>query len=197
MSQSESPGASFVYPYAVSSDASALRAHDSGFQDSIFQKGNLLIFHKTANLPDFCVKSNVPTTSRLKRKLSWHHPLIYLLLFSPLIYIIVALIVNKKATVQLPLDQPFKTKRIRNMLIAWGIVFASFGCLVLAGLAEPQSKEASLGFVILFPILLLTGALVGLYGCRVVYANKIDNHFVFLKGTCEDFRNRFPEWPNP
>jgi hypothetical protein len=197
MSSSQSPEP-FINPYAVSSSAQLLGDPGRGFDDSIFQKGDLLIFHKTAHLPDFCLKSNAPTESRLKRKLTWHHPMIFLLvLLSPLIYIVVALIVSKKATIQIPLDQRFKRKRIRNMLIAWGIVFSSVGSLILAGIVEPQNKGLSVGFILLFPILLLVGALVGLYGCRVVYPKRIDNQFVFLKGTCAEFRSRFPEWPNP
>jgi len=150
MSSSHSPE-SFVNPYAVSSNAHSLDTPESGFHDAIFQRGDLLIFHKLARLPDFCLKSNVPTTQRLQRRLTWHHPLLYLLLISPL----------------------------------------------MAGTIETQSKGIALCFVILFPVLLLIGALVGLYGCRVVYPKKIDSHFVFLKGTCAEFRKRFPEWPNP
>jgi hypothetical protein len=196
MSSSHSPEP-FVNPYAVSSNAHSLDTPENGFHDAIFQRGDLLIFHKLARLPDFCLKSNVPTTQRLQRRLTWHHPLLYLLLISPLIYILVALLVSKAASIQIPLDERFKKKRIRNMLVAWGIVFASIGCLVMAGTIETQSKGIALCFVILFPVLLLIGALVGLYGCRVVYAKKIDRHFVFLKGTCAEFRKRFPEWPNP
>ena len=40
-----------------------------------------LIMSKDAQLPARCIKCNAPATgARLKKKLSWHHPAIYLLI---------------------------------------------------------------------------------------------------------------------
>ncbi len=92
------------------------------------------------------MKSNEPTESRLKRKLYWHHPLVYLfILVNLLIYAIIAIATRKSATIQLPLAERYKKRRILNMIIAWGFVLASIGCL-LAGLATPSSPIALLGF---------------------------------------------------
>ena len=59
----------------------------------------MLVLHKQAPLPDICLKSNLPATRRLKRNLQWHHPAVYLaLLVNLIVYVVVAMIVQKRAT---------------------------------------------------------------------------------------------------
>jgi hypothetical protein len=52
-------------------------AVDDALVNAIFRKNKLLVMNKRARLPDRCVKTNLPTTRRLKRNLAWHHPAIY------------------------------------------------------------------------------------------------------------------------
>ncbi len=167
----------------------------SDFSNAIYQGNGVLIVHKLAILPDRCVKTNQPTQERLKRSLYWHHPALYfLILFNLLIYAIVAMIVRKSAKYSIPLSAEYKSKRLRNMLIAWLTVIAGICCLIL-GIALADSYEPAALLIIFFPLLLLTGALIGIYGCRVVYAKKIDEHFVWMGGVCDEFRGQFPAWP--
>ena len=182
-----------INPYAVTTANPHMVPAD--YSNAIFQSGNLLILHKTAILPDRCVKSNEPTEHRLRRNLIWHHPLVYLvILVNLIIYVIVAMIVRKTAVLQIPLAKRYKSKRIRNMLIAWGMVFAGVGSLIIgAVISTPQ--QPAIPLFLLCPILLIGGALFGIFGCRVVYAKKIDDHFVWLAGTCDEFRAQFPSWP--
>ena len=165
------------------------------FQHAIYHHGRFLVMHKQAALPDRCLKSNVPTQDRLKRSLYWHHPLVYLvLLINIIVYAIVATIVRKTAVLHIPLAQKYKRLRRRNMLIAWLLVFAGIACLVFgAALSSPQNSGIAL--FILCPVLIITGALWGIFGCRVVYAKKIDDHFIWLGGVCDEFREQFPAWP--
>src|SRR6476660_2337793 len=80
----------------------------------LWRHGDMLVMHRLAPLPDICVKSNEPATRRLRRSLSWHHPAIFLLLLiSPLIYIIVALILRKSATLYIPLTDEWFARRRR------------------------------------------------------------------------------------
>ncbi len=154
--------------------------------------------HKQAFLPNRCIKSNVATEERLKRKLYWHHPALYLLLVANLlIYALVAAIVNKTAVIQVPLSAPYKKRRIRNMLIAWLSVIAGFGCMIIGVILADSRATATIAilFFMLFPALVLFGALFGLYGCRVIHAKKIDGQFVWLGGVSGEFRESFPNWP--
>src|SRR5438445_9109093 len=78
----------------------------------LWAQGDLLVMHKLAPLPDICLKSNLPSTRRLKRSLSWHHPGYYFfILLHILIYIIVALIVRKSATIYVPLTDEWFIRR--------------------------------------------------------------------------------------
>ena len=185
-------------PYAVSSNFPMGTSPNADYRNAIYQSNGLLVMHKQAVLPNRCIKSNEPTEERLKRSLNWHHPAFYLLiLFNLIVYAIVALIIRKSAVIQIPLSATFKKRRIRNMMIAWLSVLSGIVCLVLGlALADSRTTQTPAVFlIILFPVLLLFGALFGLFGCRVISAKKIDEHFVWMRGVSPAFRDSFPEWP--
>jgi len=165
-----------------------------GESNQIYRQGKLLVFPKNTTLPDRCIKSFEPTTSRLKRSLSWHHPAWYLLiLVNLLVFVIVAMCIRKTAVVYVPLADRFKKRRILCMLIAWSCILLSIACLI-GGIALGRSQLAP--FVLLLcPILIFAGALTGIFGCRVVYAKKIDDNSVWLHGVCEEFLSQYPEYP--
>ena len=72
-------------------------------------------------MPDRCVKCKAPATGfRLKRQLHWHHPAIYILvLVSILIYVIVVLIVRKKAVLHVGLCETHRTQRKWTIAGCW------------------------------------------------------------------------------
>ena len=184
-------------PYAVYNTHAPAPVQQTG---GIFQKGKLLIVHKQAVLPDRCIKSNEPTSERLKRKLMWHHPAVYLvILFNLLVYVIVSLIVRKTATFNIPLAARYKAARVRWMIIAWTMAFLSIALFIvgIATIDSPSATALSALCLIQFPFALITSILIGIFGCRVIYAKKIDDHYAWIGGTCEEFRRMFPEWPYP
>jgi hypothetical protein len=182
-------------PYAVySTSAPPIAVQPTG---GIFHKGDLLVVHKQAVLPDRCVKSNEPTSERLKRKLMWHHPALYfLILINLLVYALVALIVRKSATFDIPLAPRYKAARIKWMVIAWSMIFVSLALFILGiAMSEQNPNALSTICMIQFPFAIFTAAVMGIFGCRVVYAKKIDDQYAWIGGTCAEFRNSFPEWP--
>lgn len=163
--------------------------------DGIWRQGKLLVMHKTAQLPDRCVKSNQPTDRRLKRKLQWHHPAISLtILVALLVYIILAIIFTKKATIYIGLSDQWFAKRRWIILTAWLIVFASIA-MVVVGIAQfDQIPHA--GWLILAGLLLfLAGIIYGNFRARMVTPTRIDDHYVWLKGVCRNYLDELPEWP--
>src|SRR5262245_2510006 len=70
---------------------------------AIWREGNKLVMHKSATLPDRCIKCNAPTHgSSLLRRLSWYHPLSNLLAFAGvMVYLILVAILRKSAQVNL------------------------------------------------------------------------------------------------
>lgn len=156
----------------------------------VWRDASKLVMSKDALLPDRCVKCNAPTTGRLKRKLSWHHPAIYLIiLVALLIYVIVAMVVRKNATVEIGLCDEHRAKRRRNILITWVLVAIGVGGFALA-IASNDGTYFGFG------ALALLGALIfGLVGVRIVTPAKIDDRFVWLRGVNKEYLDELPMWP--
>src|SRR5262245_45640327 len=89
--------------------------------EGLWRQGNMLVMHKMATLPPICVKSGQAATQWLKRNLAWHPPWLFvLILVHILLYAVVALIIQKKATIQIGLTDEWMGRRRMRMLIAWG-----------------------------------------------------------------------------
>lgn len=195
MSTAPNPFTQQENPYAAPSQPAYPMQQPGNIQGGVWRRGDLLVMHKQATLPDRCVKTNAPTTRKLKRSLSWHHPALFLvLIISWPIYLILALVLRKTAKIYIGVTDKVANRRKRNMLIAWLLVLASFVSLATGiALSGPTNDSAAVIGIILFPILLLTGALWGLYGCRVVHPKRIDDQYVYLKGVCPEYLRQFPE----
>jgi GYF domain 2 len=153
----------------------------------IWRESDILVMTHSALLPDRCVKCNAVSQQRLKRKLSWHHPGVYLTIpLGVMIYVIVALMVRKTATIEIGLcDEHFK-KRKRDMLIGWLIFLIGIG--LIAGAFAIQS-----GWVGFSGVMCLLGALVySVVTVSVITPKRIDE-FVWLKGACPDYLATFPK----
>lgn len=166
--------------------------------EGLWRQGNTLVMHKMAPLPPICVKSNQHAKQWLKRNLQWHNPWVGLtVLISPLIYIIVALIVTKRATIHIGLSEEWFARRKTRMLIAWGIALAGFA---LGGfgiwIANQPGIEGPGVLLIVLALFQVIGALIyGQYACRLVYPSRIDDSYVWLKGVDAGFLDRLPAWP--
>ena len=163
--------------------------HPTHGMASIWRKNSTLVMTKQATLPGRCVKCNVYTEERLQRKLSWHHPALYLLIFvSILIYFIVALVVRKTATVDVGFCPEHLAARKKSLVITWALGLLSIGGIVLtAVLEDPNVIFVSIAF-------LIATVIYGIITLRVVAPEKIDDHLVWLKGVNADYLQEFPEW---
>ena len=152
------------------------------------EPGGVLVIEKGASLPDRCVKCNAPANGyRLRRKLTWHHPALALLvLVSALIYVIVAMVVRKSAEVDIGLCATHVAKRKTAILIAWGLGLG--GLLGLfAGVAADEGLVIAVGV-----LTSLVGIIWGIVGARVVFPKKIDDHYVWLKGVTPSYLGDLP-----
>ena len=156
----------------------------------VWRDGKTLVMSRDAQLPDRCVKCNAFTNGRLKRKFSWHHPALYLLLLVAwLVYLIVAMIVRKRATVEVGLCEEHRVQRRTYIWITWLLVLGGIAGFVLAIVAN-DGTPALIGF-----LLLLSAIIFGIVATRVTYPSKIDDRFVWLKGINADYLSHFPPWP--
>jgi hypothetical protein len=156
----------------------------------IWRDGLILVMEKEARLPDRCVKCDEPSAKkRLRRNLSWHHPALYALAISPLIYILVALLVRKTARIEVGLCDEHRRGRWQAIAITWVGALAG-GAIVVFGIGAEN------GWLLLAGIVLLVGILIyGLPKAQVVIPHRIDRQFVWLKQVHPDYLARFPDWP--
>ena len=156
----------------------------------VWRNSSTLVMSKDAQLPDRCVKCNAFTIGRLKRKLSWHHPAIYILIaVALLIYLIVAMVVRKRATVYLGLCEEHMAKRRTYIWITWLLALGGIAGFVIA-IAENNGVPALIGI-----LLFLTAIVFALITIRVASPSRIDDRFVWLKGINAEYLNQLPQWP--
>lgn len=157
--------------------------------NTVWRNNSVLVMTKQALLPNRCIKCNAPADEQLKRKLTWHHPALYLLaLASLLIYVVVAMVVRKTATVNVGLCEDHSSARRRNIAITWALGLASIAGFVVAAMLEDGT------FALLGVFLLLATAIYGIATLRVVVPTKIDDYCVWLKGVDANYLQQFPEW---
>jgi hypothetical protein len=157
---------------------------------SIWREGKKVVVLDGTRFPARCVKCNEPTnTPPLVRRLYWHTAWIYLLLFvSVLIYVVVAIIIRKRATVEYHLC-PAHLARRRNFVIGvWACLLLTIGCFVLA-IAESQSWLAGVAL-----LLLIVSLVLGMFGVRALATVKIDNGTVWMTGAGKAFLDSLPDW---
>jgi hypothetical protein len=178
----------------------AMVVEENPFARGLFRKGNQLVMHKRAALPDRCVKSNDPADGwRLRRNLSWHHPMIFILvLVSLLIYVIVALIVRKKATIYVGLSEPWFRIRRRAIAIGWGTALSGLAMIVLAAFLSDMWGPSGDWLVFVIPVavlMIIGGAIYGILRSQIVSPARITDDYVWLKGIHPAFLAELPEWP--
>jgi hypothetical protein len=166
----------------------------------LYRKGDQLVMHKNAYLPARCVKSNQPVEGRrLQRNLSWYHPLLYLaLLASPLVFIILAYVLRKQATVYLGLSEPWFCKRRLAILIAWmmGVLGVVIMVASIVIVSDPQGRTPWVGWGILLGIVvILAAAIYGSAASQMVRPVRITDDYIWLKGVHPDFLADLPPWP--
>jgi hypothetical protein len=182
-------------PYApsrASIEGAAVQPGRDGAGAAVWRDGDELVTLPGASMPDRCVKCNEPANAPTRaRKVFWHHPAIYLILFlNVIIYAIVAMVVRKKAIVNPGLCAEHKTRRQRAITFGWA---GFLGGLVLVYLGA----ASSFGFWgMVGGVVVMLGSIAGgiIFG-RIVYARAIDKSYVRLKGCGESFLNSLPPFP--
>jgi hypothetical protein len=154
----------------------------------IWRDGKTLVMQKTARLPDYCIKCGVPANgAHLRKKMSWHHPALALLVLAGiLIYLIVALVVRKSATIDISLCEDHLRKHRTAVIVSWLIFLAGVAFMALA-IAKESGGSALFGLLLLF-----ASAISAATWAKVVTVKKIDDYFVWLRGSDESFFAMLP-----
>src|SRR5262249_14097017 len=116
----------------------------------------LVLRHDTV-LPDRCVKCNSPANgSRLRRRLYWHPPLVYLLiLVNLLLYVIVVLVPHRRALIDMEICAAPRPRQIIITALCCSPIVGGVAMFVY-GIAYTRGAVSALGVIV--P---LVGAIVG------------------------------------
>ena len=190
----ETPNYSAVPEYGLPPDAYAPPRLPYGApfaEGGVWRDGNTLIMLKTTRLPDYCIKCGVAADgSHLTRKLSWHHPALYLLIFAGLlIYAIVALIVRKSARIDVSLCEDHIRKHRTAVGVGWLVFLAGVAFIVFA-IAQESGGSALFGIALVF-----ASAIYSTF-VKVVRVKKIDDYYVWLLGIDEGILATLPSVNN-
>lgn len=172
----------------------------AGFQDAdgyaieeVWRDGNRLVMAKTALLPGICVQTNQPTSERLRRRLYWHNPWLYVILLAgPLIFIIVALIARESADIKIGLCRERIVRRRWIIFGAWIGTLAGIALCITAGNA---GNEVAAVLAITGLLLFLGSMIGGLILARIVAPTKITSRHVWLKGVHPAYLAALPAFP--
>jgi hypothetical protein len=157
---------------------------------SAWRSGDAVVLAVGGALPARCVKCNgAPQGNLVKRTLYWHQPWLYALLISPVIYIIVSLLVRKSAKVEVPICNEDRSRWQMWVTISWVTGLAG-----LAGIFVAAGMESWV-LALIGIAALLTGLFMGPLKATLITAKKIERDYVWVRGTCKDYRERLPEFP--
>jgi len=180
----QAPGATLENPYSAPRSDYSGNSRTVAGNGRVWHEGDELVMDKDAELPARCIKCNGPESKRVLKKLSWHSPWLYLLIFAGLlVYAIVAVIVSKRAKVGIGLCAAHAQSRQRKAWIAWGLFGASVLSFIGSGVAD-SGALAGIGFL----VLIASGVFCAL-AVRLVQPVRIDDRQVRLKGVCRDYLN--------
>ncbi len=191
--------ATVVNPYASPQFASgpAMPQPQQGGFPGLWRQGNVLVMHKQAPLPPICLKSGLPATQWLRRNLQWHEPWIAITIVAGLlIYVIIALIMTKRASLMIGLTDEWAARRKTRIFIALGITLAAIA-LGIAGIVlgnQGRGYEGWFSLIALAGFVLIGAALYGQYACRLVWPQRITDQYVWLKGVHPSVLDQMPVW---
>jgi len=159
---------------------------------NVWRSGAALVTLSGAALPVRCAKCAGPVTGRhIPRNLYWHQPWVYVLIFVSLpVYIIVSLIVRKKAKLAIPICEEHRTKRYVAILVSWLLTV-----LGLVGFVAAIVRESGVWLCVGLA-LVLAGIILGLAKGTLVTAKKIDGDYVWVSGFSKEYLETLPDFPD-
>jgi hypothetical protein len=173
-------------PYAVSSASFRQRDDVPAGATTVnaWRDGKILVMRPGAALPHRCVKCNDDCDPPKKPiRVHWHHWTVYLLLLvAVLIYLIVGLLVRRKATV--PAGLCDKHRNRRRAAITLSLLIFTLG-LIGAGMSD----GVGIGIGVLVALL---AVLIGLPMSRIVWAQHISPEYLRIKGCGREFLDSLP-----
>ena len=173
----------------LSTDLQCYQCRMALSSDSVWRQNSVLIMTRHALLPNRCIKCNDPAKRKLRRNLSWHHPALYLVIFGGVwVYVVLALIFRKSATIEVGFCENHSALRRRDIIITWLLGLLAVGSFFLATQLGDLTLAGTGG------LLILSAAIYGIVRVKVVTPTKIDDNLIWLRGFDRNYLDDLPEW---
>jgi hypothetical protein len=187
-----------INPYAAPPlIAEVIHQSPLGGQDGgVWRDGKQLVILKGTPLPPRCVKSNQPTDKSLKRNLIWYPQWIaFTVLIAWPVFLVLALVLQKKATVHIGLTEEWLARRRFRIGIVWCLALLGIGLFVGAFPLIEEYEEVGVAMILSSLVVLIGSLIYGTTAARLITPAKIDDRFVWLKGVCPEYLAELPPWP--
>ena len=157
---------------------------------SVWRRREHIIMYRDSDLPDYCVKCNAPVVENDKhrQRFYWHNPALYLLLISPIIYAIVAVIVSRRTTLYVGLCQQHRKTRSNALIAGWAT-----GLGGLFSMFFSFSMNFT-GFGMFCMMLMVIGPIICAFIAQSLRVTEMDDKYIWLKGASEEFLASLPAW---
>jgi hypothetical protein len=169
----------------------------TGGFDGPWRDRKYLVKSKNGPMPDACIKCGDEPAVHLRKTITWHHPALYLILLlcniGVIAYIITALIVRKKAKLDVPLCAGCAARRKRNLAIGW-ISFVLSIVMFWLSIFVVDSDDAKMWVALTGGVLILF-SLIWAVGIQLVLAKKITDQFVWIQKVGKKMLDPLPEFP--
>lgn len=154
-----------------------------------WRDGKKLVIANNSQLSDNCVKCSLPAAGgRMKRKYTWHPPLIYVaFILNILLYIILALCFQKTLKAEIGVCRGCRIRRRWDLLIGW-VAFIGGIAVGLAGLMNEKQWGWAGPALFLFGLFWLIGR------TQMLTASRIREGHAWLRGCHKDYLAKLPEW---
>jgi hypothetical protein len=182
-------------PRAVAKLREGVRLSLTGGVEGPWREGKYLVVRKDGLMPDACIKCGAKPATYLRKTLSWHHPAIYLtILIGVLIYLIVAMVVRKRAEVKVPVCAQCNARRKRNIAIGWLSFILSLVLFYMA-VGVMDGNDDAQTWVALSSAALLLFSLIWAVSIQFVLAKKITDAFVWIQKVGKKTLEPLPQFP--
>lgn len=152
----------------------------------IYRYKHYVILNSDAAWPARCFKCNADSAVRKKVNVAYVNPWIYLtLLITPIVTIVLALIFQKKFSIDLPICDSHLKKRKNFVIFQWTALL-----LMIAGFILGAALNSELLFIL--SLLLLLMVVIAAIAGRMIHLAKFKDDHLWVRGTGKAFLQSLP-----
>jgi hypothetical protein len=151
------------------------------------------------DVPDVCMRCGAPAPERVKQTFSWVAGWVhFIILISPLIWLILVLVLRKVCHARLPMCEQHKNHWLRRKIVVYGSLLFGIALAILVAFATSAAQPSSdlEGLVCVFPfvIFLIWVIVAAVIMNTAIRASKItEGETLHLTNVCREFVDAYED----